>query len=190
MTGFIYAIESGDAVKIGYAADPVRRVAELNTGCPSRHRLIGFIEGTQNQERRLHSSLRQWRRRGEWFSKDGDVLNFLALLPPFKPKARKFVARPKSPPRPQIGPMEARLCAALKDLTDAFTEATDMSVATIGKRALNDNTFFQRVAAGDGFTLKTFDRVIRWFSDQWPAGTRWPADAARRPAPSHEREVV
>lgn len=34
MTGFIYAIASGDAVKIGYAKDPHRRLSELNVGAP------------------------------------------------------------------------------------------------------------------------------------------------------------
>lgn len=86
--------------------------------------------------------------------------------------------------------MEDELRSQLLKLASVFEAATGVTIPTIGKRALNDNTFFQRIAAGDGFTLKTFDRVIRWFSDQWPAGTRWPADAARRPAPSHEREVV
>ena len=51
--GFVYAIESGDAVKIGYARDPVRRLSELNVGSPGSHRLLGFIEGTKDQEREL-----------------------------------------------------------------------------------------------------------------------------------------
>lgn len=84
--GFIYAIESGDAVKIGYAADPVRRLSELNVGSPGTHRLLGFITGTKAQESEAHILLRRWRVRGEWFRKEGAVLAFLALLPTPAPK--------------------------------------------------------------------------------------------------------
>lgn len=34
MTGFVYAIASGEAVKIGYAKDPLLRLSELNVGSP------------------------------------------------------------------------------------------------------------------------------------------------------------
>jgi hypothetical protein len=82
MTGFVYAIESGDAVKIGWARDPRKRLSELNVGSPTEHKLLGFIEGTQARERELHSEFRHHRIRGEWFRKAGPVLEFVANLPP------------------------------------------------------------------------------------------------------------
>jgi hypothetical protein len=83
MTGFVYAIESGGAVKIGFAQDPLRRLAELNVGSPGRHRLLGFIEGTKSHERELHTLFRPAHVRGEWFRKNKAVRAFLSMLPPF-----------------------------------------------------------------------------------------------------------
>jgi hypothetical protein len=97
--GFIYAVENGDAVKIGYAVDPVRRLSELNVGSPGRHRLVGFAPGAREHESELHSLLDRWRVRGEWFEKAGAVLHFLDLLP----KANKVgpaIVRKTRPPKP------------------------------------------------------------------------------------------
>jgi hypothetical protein len=83
--GFIYAIESGDAVKIGWAGAPLRRLSELNVGSPGAHRLIGFVSATRHQESELHELLAPARVRGEWFAKSRAVCAFLDLLPKFTP---------------------------------------------------------------------------------------------------------
>ena len=64
-------------------------------------------------------------------------------------------------------------CAAL------FERATGISPATVGKRALNDNTFFARMAEGQGFTVRTYDKVMDWLSTNWPEGIEWPKDVPR-----------
>ena len=65
----------------------------------------------------------------------------------------------------------------------ALEDADGISWASIGKRALNDNTFFARLQQGGGFTIRTYDRLMQWFSDNWPEGAVWPADVPR-PSPS------
>lgn len=82
MTGYVYAVQSGDAVKIGWAKDPVRRLAELNVGSPERHLLLGFARGTKEHERELHKLCAKERIRGEWFRKGRVVSLFLDHLPP------------------------------------------------------------------------------------------------------------
>lgn len=79
--------------------------------------------------------------------------------------------------------MEEILRQHLIDVASKFEAATGISVASIGKRSMNDNTLFARLAAGQGFTVKTYDRVIQWFSDNWPADLDWPSEV-QRPAPS------
>lgn len=74
---------------------------------------------------------------------------------------------------------EATLKQILFDLAEAYTAATEVSAATIGKRALNDNTFFARVAEGATFTAKTFDKLVQWFSENWPEGAVWPSNVER-----------
>src|ERR1700721_2897801 len=94
MSGFVYAIECGDAVKIGYAKDPVRRLSELNVGSANTHRLVGFAAGTKQHEFEIRGLCRASRIRGEWFAKTGIVLEFLERLPsrdslPERVKTRK-----------------------------------------------------------------------------------------------------
>jgi hypothetical protein len=67
----------------------------------------------------------------------------------------------------------------LRQTLFALADASGFTRQTIGKRALNDNTFFARIERGDGFNVKTFDRVLRWLSDNWPASTKWPANVER-----------
>jgi hypothetical protein len=79
---FIYAIECGDAIKIGRSWHPAARMKSLQSFCPLPFRLIGMIEGTHVEERELHSLCKNARIRGEWFRKEGAVLEFLRLIPP------------------------------------------------------------------------------------------------------------
>lgn len=84
--GFVYAIESGDAVKIGFAKDPVRRLSELNVGSPGAHRLIGFLSGMKSDEKFIHRSCAKLRIRGEWFRNEGIVREIVSTFPPYEPK--------------------------------------------------------------------------------------------------------
>jgi hypothetical protein len=86
MTGYVYAIESGDSVKIGWAKDPLRRLAELNVGSPGTHRLIGFARGGKDHERQIHRLCASERIRGEWFAKGRVVSLFLEHLPAYRPE--------------------------------------------------------------------------------------------------------
>lgn len=75
--------------------------------------------------------------------------------------------------------MEDELRQHLATCAAAFAAATGITPATIGKRALNDNTFFARIAEGQGFTVRTYDRVVAWMSAEWPADAVWPEHIAR-----------
>lgn len=84
--------------------------------------------------------------------------------------------------------MEEILRQHLIEAAQAYEAATGISMPTIGRRAMNDNTVLARLAAGQGFTVKTYDRLIAWLSENWPDGADWPADVPR-PAPA-AREVA
>lgn len=79
--------------------------------------------------------------------------------------------------------MEQTLRENLLDLAASYKDAAGASYASMGQGALNDNTFFSRIQAGKGFTVGTFDRVVAWFSDNWPADLAWP-EGIERPVPS------
>uniref|UniRef100_A4WS10 Uncharacterized protein n=1 Tax=Cereibacter sphaeroides (strain ATCC 17025 / ATH 2.4.3) TaxID=349102 RepID=A4WS10_CERS5 len=53
------------------------------------------------------------------------------------------------------------------------------SLSTVAIYASNDGKFFKRVAEGGGCTLRTAQRVVGWFSENWPDDLEWPAHIAR-----------
>ena len=59
----------------------------------------------------------------------------------------------------------------------------------LGLRAAGSAKFFRDLRSGErsGCTLQTYERVLRWFSDHWPADLEWPSDIPR-PAPSAGEE--
>lgn len=81
--------------------------------------------------------------------------------------------------------MEHFLRANLHACFAAYASARGVGSATIGKQAAGDWRFFDRIAAGKGFTARKYDEVMQWFSDHWPKGVVWPANVPR-PAPDAE----
>jgi hypothetical protein len=55
-------------------------------------------------------------------------------------------------------------------------------MATVAKRAAGDWRFFDRLDDPDkSFTVRLYDRVMVFFSTNWPAGVDWPGDIDRPP---------
>jgi hypothetical protein len=81
MTGYVYAIDNGrGCVKIGWAKNPERRLAEINVSDPDRLSLVGYASGSREHEAAIHQILAPHRVRGEWFRIDGSVRLFLELI--------------------------------------------------------------------------------------------------------------
>lgn len=67
--------------KIGVSADPIARLAQLQTACPGLLLPIAVVRGGRAKERTFHSLLRRHRMRGEWFCLCcGELANILTLL--------------------------------------------------------------------------------------------------------------
>jgi hypothetical protein len=56
--------------------------------------------------------------------------------------------------------MEHELRAKLISTAERCTRLTEMSEATIGLKAVKDNTVFKRIRGNAGFTIKTYDRLM------------------------------
>lgn len=69
MSRYVYFIQAGEdgPVKIGVAAEPFKRLAELQTGNPARLRVVAIIEGDTGIEKALHERFAEHRLEGEWF---------------------------------------------------------------------------------------------------------------------------
>lgn len=74
---FVYFIHAGDLVKIGTAKSIKNRMRALQSGCPHPMMLVHFVAGSKSTERKFHKMFSHHRRHLEWFSLDGDLLDYL-----------------------------------------------------------------------------------------------------------------
>lgn len=86
--------------------------------------------------------------------------------------------------------MEDELKTQLRLLGDEFLAHSKLAPGTMWARAANDARFLDRVEGGKSFTVKTFDRAIQWFSDNWPDDAVWPAHVSRPFLTSREKVDV
>lgn len=75
--GFIYFAKSGKFVKIGFAKNPVERIAEMQTGSYPSIEIIHAVWGFMRDERDLHKRFAALRVRGEWFSAAPELIRYI-----------------------------------------------------------------------------------------------------------------
>lgn len=81
---FIQSTGPGEHIKIGVAASPSKRLADMQTSSPHELVLRKVIEGDKATESEMHIRFAEYHFRGEWFLPDGDLLAF--ITPPKKRK--------------------------------------------------------------------------------------------------------
>jgi hypothetical protein len=64
-------------IKIGFSANPPKRLAALKTACPDDLELLNIIPGGQNLEQSIHRRFSAQRVRGEWFT---PTVEMMALI--------------------------------------------------------------------------------------------------------------
>lgn len=69
--------------------------------------------------------------------------------------------------------------SALLKVARAYSEATGRSLARIGTVIHNQGAFFKKLEEGGTCTMETFDKAMRWFSENWPSDASWPVGIAR-----------
>lgn len=79
---YIYFVQAGDEgqIKIGASQDPGRRLRELQTGSPVRLHLLAATQGEEGAEKKLHHRFQEFRRDGEWFDPDPEILFYISGL--------------------------------------------------------------------------------------------------------------
>lgn len=80
LTGAIYFIADGEAIKIGHAMDLKRRLQELQTSHYRDLKIICDLPGTEVDESYFHLRFRHLRIRGEWFRAEPELLAFIEEL--------------------------------------------------------------------------------------------------------------
>jgi hypothetical protein len=78
--GFVYFIESGGFIKIGWSADWHARVRSLRTANPNPIDVLLVIKGSRQDEGDLHARFQACRAHGEWYTPTRELLDHIDLL--------------------------------------------------------------------------------------------------------------
>lgn len=63
----------------------------------------------------------------------------------------------------------------LLSVAKAYSDATGLGLATIGRQFCKDSYFFERVVEqGRPFSALQYDRVVSRFAEEWPDKAKWP----------------
>lgn len=77
----------------------------------------------------------------------------------------------------------ANLRDQLLTVSDAFALHRGISRARVSTIVFNAGHVLERIASGRDLSTGNYERSMRWFSENWPEGARWP-DGIERPAVS------
>lgn len=72
--------QSVQKIKIGYSDSPGRRFAALEGQSPVGLKLLGVIEGSEQQEKKIQADLIEYRDQGEWFDYTAQVKEYIKNL--------------------------------------------------------------------------------------------------------------
>lgn len=86
---YLLADEDNEFMKIGTTTKLFSRIKDIQTGNPRELRIIGLMKGGKKEEEELHERFNRYRKRGEWFYYNDEILNT------FNPKHWKFALSPR-----------------------------------------------------------------------------------------------
>lgn len=72
-------------------------------------------------------------------------------------------------------------------IAEAYATHRGLALATVSTYAARDGKFFGSLQGGASCTLRRADRVLGWFSENWPADLEWPRDIPRPPKSKKEK---
>lgn len=75
--GYVYFMQAGDYIKIGYSATIHKRVKQLQTGCPYELKLLLALKGTLSTEKAFHKRFQEERYNNEWFNYSFRIREFI-----------------------------------------------------------------------------------------------------------------
>lgn len=94
MTGYIYAIECSERIKIGFSKNPEKRFYKIASDAPAPCALLGYWPGDAADELEVHTKFNAIRSHGEWFTATAELLTFIARhAVPMPKKLRRFTIK-------------------------------------------------------------------------------------------------
>lgn len=77
---WVYFVECANFIKIGRATNPRLRIGGMQTGCPLPIRFLVAFEGRDFLEKEMQESFSDCHHRGEWFSANDDLYDFIGAI--------------------------------------------------------------------------------------------------------------
>lgn len=69
---------------------------------------------------------------------------------------------------------------SLLTVAQAYAEAENIDLSTVSGRALGDSKKLPMIKEdGRDIQVRRLEKTMQWFSDHWPANTKWPKGIAR-----------
>ena len=81
LQGFVYYLEDGDFIKIGFTVDWQKRRKQYLTHGALPPKLIALHPGTQKDEIEIQRRFKKYRVRREWFSRGDELLQHIGTIP-------------------------------------------------------------------------------------------------------------
>ncbi len=75
----VYLFRAAQFYKIGVSIDPMKRLTQIQTGCPIKCEYVGYIPSThpRQTEKEIHEDLAEFRTFGEWFDLGDGLIRYL-----------------------------------------------------------------------------------------------------------------
>ena len=67
----------------------------------------------------------------------------------------------------------------IKILFEIYAKHTGLAKSTISLKVANKGHFLKELNAGRTLTFRRCEKIISWFSDNWPQDLAWPATIDR-----------
>lgn len=64
-------------------------------------------------------------------------------------------------------------------LAKSYAAHKSLTLATVSTYAAGDGKFFTSLEGGSSCMVRRAEKIVRWFSDNWPADLEWPAEIER-----------
>lgn len=77
-TPHVYFISDGEAIKIGKAINPPKRLKNLQIGNPRELKMLGYFRTSHYSEGNIHRHFEAFWIRGEWFRDNPELRAFIA----------------------------------------------------------------------------------------------------------------
>jgi hypothetical protein len=80
MTGYVYFLSDGAAIKVGFSAQPTLRLRALTAASLKQITVLGKVPGTRSNERAIHFDLAEFCIKGEWFADNEKVRSYISNI--------------------------------------------------------------------------------------------------------------